>query len=163
MTNRENQVICHLLDQNRNNNMSRLTEVSLVETHNHIMKQMKIMRQMKQEIANVLDNKSSYNLFEAFNVEDEDFEKRVVKVGMGDHDNLVQTGRIKVKGRVKPFHVLVSKSEAVKHLQFKVFVSLDDQSFKSKAEYHLIKDSKVVIHVPIPTPNNFRFIFFRFV
>lgn len=135
----------------------------MVETHNNIIKQMKIMRQMKQEIQNVLDNKSSFNVFDAFNVEEEDFEKKILKVGMGENDNLVQVGRIKVKNRVKAFTVNVYKSEAVKNLQFKVFVSLDDQSFKTPMEFFLIRESKVQIQVPIHSPNGFRYIYFKFV
>lgn len=74
----------------------------------------------------MLDGKCSYKTFDAFQVEDEDFEKRVIRVGMGEHDNLVQIGRIKIKNRVKTFNVTVTKSEPVKNATFKILISMDD-------------------------------------
>jgi hypothetical protein len=82
---------------------------------------------------------------------------------MGEQDNLVQHGRIKIKNRAKNFTVTVSKSAAVEKLAVKVLVGIDDMSFKNASEYQLIKENRIQIQVPIDAPNNARYVYFRFI
>jgi hypothetical protein len=93
---------------------------------------------MKQEISTVLVSKGQKNSYDAFDVDEEDFERKVVKVGLGENDNLVQIGRLLIKNRVKPFTVTFMKSQMAIPLQFKILVCIDDVKFKNPTEYSFI-------------------------
>lgn len=164
MTLRENKAVQQWIDRDLTRNVAAgHKDVSLNETNLSIQRQKKLMRMMKQQIQSVLGNKSSQNQFDAFDIEDEDFEKRMVKVGMNEHNNLVQSGRLKIKNRIKDFTVTALKTESTAASAVKIFVSVDDLSFKTSSEYQLIKEAKVVMNVPIGSPNPHKYVYFKIV
>ena len=65
------------------------------------------------KINSVLSQKDGKHIFDAFNLENEDFERKVVKVDLNKFDCLSLMGRVAIKNRIKPFSVTISKSEAL--------------------------------------------------
>lgn len=75
----------------------------------NLLQQKKKMRQMKQEIQNVLDASASQGNYDAFQIDDEFIDKKVCKITFNENDNMVKNGRITIKNRVKPFKVDIQK------------------------------------------------------
>jgi hypothetical protein len=164
LTLRENELVRRWMDLDLNKSVSaEHKDVSLSETNLSIQKQKKLMRMMKQQIQGVLGHKANQNQFDAFDIEDEAFEKRVVRVGMDEHSNLVQSGRIRIKNRIKDFNVSFLKAGPTASTAIKIYVSIDDMSFKTSTEHQLIKESRVVIPISIPMPNPHKFVYFKVV
>ena len=89
LTIRENNLLEKLLETNNTKDRNPHENISMVETQNNIVKQMKLMRLMNHEVNSILSIEGYSNKFDAFQVDEEDFETKVVRVGVGEKDNFI--------------------------------------------------------------------------
>ena len=71
--------------------------------------QKKQMRILKCNLQNVINIQAQQGNFEAFNIQDETIDRRIVKVKFNENDNMIKLGRIAIKNRVKPFTLEITK------------------------------------------------------
>ena len=72
------------------------TPIENEENSVNLLQQKKKMRQMKQEIQNVLDASATMGNYDAFQIDDEYIDKKVCKITFNENDNMVKNGRITI-------------------------------------------------------------------
>lgn len=130
----------------------------------NLLHQKKKMRQMKQEIQNVLDASASMGNYDAFQIDDEIIDKKICKISFNENDNMVKNGRITIQNRIKPFKIDIQKFNLA-FQSFKILVSQTDSTLKQPTkvqEYRLI-GNKVQIPVHVDGHGLRQFVYFKII
>ena len=81
----------------------------MLEKGNDLLFQKKAMRLLKNDVQNIMNTQAQKGDFQAFKIEDESIDKKVIKIPFNEQDSMIKIGRIAIKNRVKSFNIDVHK------------------------------------------------------